>query len=146
MNFNQVSVAKKFALLGIVALLMVVVPAFSQLRTAQRQIAAAQHELNGVIPAHQLLRLIQVTQQHRGLSAVFLGSNVQAQTRAAKNVQVNQAVLELDTLLTATELTDATSDWHQAKQEWQSLQASVQSHSLTAAESSTLHSFDCTLF
>jgi len=139
MNFDQVSVAKKFALLGIVALIMVAIPAGHQLRTAQKQFAAAEHELEGVLPAHRLLRLIQFTQQHRGLSAVFLGSNVQAPARAAKNQDVNDAVTELDALLTTAALTDSQQDWQQARQEWQSLEIAVRSRSLTAAESSTLH-------
>jgi methyl-accepting chemotaxis protein len=140
MNFNQVSVARKFALLGLVALLMIVAPSYTQLRTAQRQVAAARHELAGVLPAHHLLRLIQFTQQHRGLCAVFLGSNVQAAAREAKNLEVDAAVVELERLITAAGLTESLTEFREAQREWQALQSSVQSRSLIASESSTLHS------
>ena len=136
---NQISVAKKLTLLGAVALVMIAVPLYSQLRTAQKQIAAARHELNGVLPAHRLLTLIQLTQQHRGLSAVFLGSNVQGPAREAKSSQVEAAMGELDKLIAAVALTDSHTDWQQAQLEWQSLRSAVQSRSVAAAESSTLH-------
>ncbi|MEO6421607.1 MAG: hypothetical protein ABIR84_02685, partial [Candidatus Nitrotoga sp.] len=76
---------QKFLLLGIVALPAAGVPAYLFLTQTTAAIQTAKLEAIGIEPAAKLLKVIQNTQQHRGLAAAFIGGNASvAADRAAK--------------------------------------------------------------
>ena len=67
--------SRKFLLLGVLAFTMLVIPVTIMVKTNVEALAKAQTEQRGLGPAKTLIRLIQLTQQHRGLSAAMLGGN-----------------------------------------------------------------------
>jgi methyl-accepting chemotaxis protein len=94
-----------------------------------------------VAPARQLVRLTQLTQQHRGLSAALLGGNESVQApREAKNAEVTKQFAGVDALLKDAGITEAMrANWQDAQQRWRALSGQVAAKGLKAAESSTLH-------
>lgn len=83
---------QKFLLIGAVAAAMALPPAVMLVRAKVGEVTSAREELAGIAPAADLLRLVRLTQQHRGLSAGMLGGNaemvaarekVQAEVQAA---------------------------------------------------------------
>jgi methyl-accepting chemotaxis protein len=85
--------SNKFMLVGALALAMLAVPTALLVRGYIESIVTAQREVGGLAPSADALRLIQLTQQHRGLSAVVLGGNeAMAAARQAKQLEVDQAL------------------------------------------------------
>ena len=64
--------AHKFILIGLVALLMVVAPVTIAVRGEMSYFQAARNEASGIAPAGDVLKLLQLSQQHRGMSAGYL--------------------------------------------------------------------------
>ena len=86
----------KFMLIGALALGMLAVPTALLMQGYVANIGAAQREVAGVAPSADALRLIQLTQQHRGLSAAVLGGNEGlAAARQAKQLEVEQALARM---------------------------------------------------
>ena len=86
----------KFMLIGALALGMLAVPTALLMQGYVESIGAAQREVAGLAPSADALRLIQLTQQHRGLSATVLGGNEGlAAARQAKQLEVEQALARM---------------------------------------------------
>ncbi|MED5621990.1 methyl-accepting chemotaxis protein [Ideonella sp. BN130291] len=138
---HRLSVGHKLLLLGVLVLAAISVPLYLQLKLSRELIGAAESERQGVEPARQLMKLVQLTQQHRGLSAGLLGGNASvAAARDAKKAEVAKAIATLDTRFKAETLPAGMADaWRLAQQDWQALQAAVDDRKLSAAESSTQH-------
>ena len=86
----------KFMLIGALALGMLAVPTALLVQGYVANIGAAQREVAGLAPSADALRLIQLTQQHRGLSATVLGGNEGlAAARQAKQLEVEQALARM---------------------------------------------------
>jgi len=71
----HIRLAHKFLVLGLIALLMVALPATIAVRDEFSAWEAARTEAVGIAPAGHILELVKLTQQHRGLSANVLGGN-----------------------------------------------------------------------
>jgi methyl-accepting chemotaxis protein len=140
--FQNMPIGRKLLMLGLLVLAAVCVPLYLQLKLSRELIGAAQGELDGVRPARALMTLVQLTQQHRGLSAGFLGGNGGvASAREAKKAEVDKALQQLDEQFKAdSQLPPAMAQaWQQATQGWQALEAAVDAKQIPAAESSTRH-------
>ena len=81
---THLKIRSRFALLGLVGLIMTAIPMALYVNAAWSELRKAQIESQGVAPAKALLRVIQLTQQHRGLSALVLGGNTASQDARAK--------------------------------------------------------------
>src|SRR5688572_14426193 len=82
----------KFALVAALALGMSAVPATLVVRDHWQAMDTAQRQATGLAPAGALLKLLRVTQQHRGLSAAMLAGNEAALAkRQAVQAEVQQA-------------------------------------------------------
>ncbi|MEO6279913.1 methyl-accepting chemotaxis protein [Roseateles sp.] len=138
---TSLTISRKLMLLTLLVLVAISIPSAFQVRQAHQLAQAAQSELDGLGPARQLVRLTQLTQQHRGLSAALLGGNDSVQAaREAKNSEVAKQFSDVDGMLKTAAATDAMrSSWQDAQQRWQALSAQVGAKGLKAAESSTLH-------
>ncbi|MFG6485605.1 methyl-accepting chemotaxis protein [Roseateles sp. BYS78W] len=138
---TSLTISRKLLLLALLVLIAISIPSAFQVRQARQLAQAAQGELDGLAPARQLVRLTQLTQQHRGLSAALLGGNDTVQAaRSAKNAEVIKQFADVDALLKDSGATDAMrATWSDAQQRWQSLSSQVGARGLKAAESSTLH-------
>jgi len=141
LSMTGLTISRKLMLLTLIVLIAIAIPSAFQVRQARQLAAAAQSELDGLAPARQLVRLTQLTQQHRGLSAALLGGNASVQqAREAKNAEVVKQFASVDALLKAAGASDAMRQtWDDAQQRWRALSGQVGSAALKAAESSTLH-------
>jgi methyl-accepting chemotaxis protein len=138
---NRMLLWQKFALLGAIGVVLVSIPLTLYLRSTQEGIAAARLEARGTIPSQRILRVVQLTQQHRGMAAGALANNVSLRAqRPAKQVDVNKAVEEADLLLkheiSNSELLTA---WDHALLSWKGLSSQVTSASISSKESTARH-------
>ena len=132
--------AHKFLLISLLAVLMLAVPTVIFVRVNLEHIASAQREVRGLGPIQDTMKLTQLSQQHRGMSAVLLaGNDGQAPVRQAKEAEVSQAIAKVQTSL--AHLGDAKLGALAAKisNDWKSLSAAVGSKAIAGPESFARH-------
>lgn len=69
----NLTLARKFALIGAIAALMLALPSLLVVRANLTKLQAANEQLAGIAPARAAIDVLHYMQQHRGLSAVVLG-------------------------------------------------------------------------
>ena len=85
------SLARRFGVFAVLALALVAAPLSTYIKHSQEAIATAAAEKAGLEPVGRLLRLVQLTQQHRDLSANVLGGRADLEPRrAAKQAEVDE--------------------------------------------------------
>lgn len=138
---RDVSLSKKLAVLGCVGVVLFLVPFVPYVLSTNEAIRIAQLEQRGAPPAQALMRVIQLSQQHRGLSAALLGGNASVcDARGAKQKEVEQAYESMSAVVRqdiGEEKLSAT--WQKAAAEWNSIKTAVASGSITAKESNVRH-------
>lgn len=89
----HLSLSRKFILIGVIALLMAVAPAFVAVSAKLNQFRTAESEVAGIAPAGDAIQLLRLTQQHQGISAGYLAGNdgVKAQ-RESVRAEVDKAL------------------------------------------------------
>jgi methyl-accepting chemotaxis protein len=133
---------QRFALLGILGLLLVVPPLVLYLEGSNKQIRFSVMEESGIKPGEATLRLLQRIQQHRGLSAAFVTTGLLAEQRANKADEVNKTLGDLDALLKGDHPA-TTKLLAQVRNDWQALQSRVAARNLTTADSYKGHTDLC---
>ncbi|MEJ6000171.1 ATP-binding protein [Paucibacter soli] len=117
----------KFALIGVLALSEILFLFYPLARNLQRSRELTRLELNGVALDRALLALIQLAQQHRGLSAGMLGGTASfSGRRDAKQEEVERALAEADLALArygAGLQLDA--QWQEARVRWELLRGAA---------------------
>ncbi|OGB31986.1 MAG: hypothetical protein A3F78_05765 [Burkholderiales bacterium RIFCSPLOWO2_12_FULL_61_40] len=138
---HRLSLAQKFLILGAMALLMTVLPTGLYLSVALPEIGMARLEARGGRPLMALQKVVQLTQQHRGIAAGMLGGNeVLALRRPDTRDALNQAIVKLDDSLKAAGASARTiAQWNEHKRRWSTLEQSVADRKLNSAESSAQH-------
>ena len=132
---------QKFLLLGIVALPAAGIPAYLFLSQTTAAIQTAKLEASGIAPTTKLLKLIQSTQQHRGLSAALIGGNISvAATRAAKEAEVTQAISAFDPLLKEINNAKQIDTWNKIKSNWTRISAETTNQHTDTRKSFADHS------
>jgi signal transduction histidine kinase len=126
---------------GLVCLAMVAAPLTMYMIQSSRALRSAGLKQMGIAPSKALLRMVQLQQQHRGLSAGVLGGNMMMEAqRAAKQAEADKAVDAFDVVVTSDihdpELTAA---WRRAFDVWRGLANSVSSRSISGEESYAEH-------
>jgi methyl-accepting chemotaxis protein len=138
---NNLRLSRKFALLAVVAVVMVLLPLSYCVRDVEKDLDRTRSELAGIGPSRGLLRVVQLTQQHRGLSAAVLGgkSDFEPQ-RSGRQAEVAQAVDAFGAL--SHGLGDDTrlrSDWERLVAEWQALAKDVVARDVSGPQSYERH-------
>jgi len=137
---HNLPLARKFLLVGAIAAVMLAVPSFLAVRDSANTRQLAEREHSGIKPARATLRLVQLTQQHRGLSAgVLAGNAAMVAPRQAKQAEVDQALAEARA--TAESLGDAglRQTAERIGSEWRSLSGDVASKTLPGPASLARH-------
>jgi len=132
--------AHKFLLISLLAGLMLAVPTIIFVRVNLAHIASAQQEVRGLGPIQDVMKLTQLSQQHRGLSAVVLaGNDTQASARKGKELEVGQALAGAQAAVAA--LGDAKLDALVRKvgDDWKALSSAVGAKSIAGPESFARH-------
>jgi methyl-accepting chemotaxis protein len=137
----KLSLRMKLGLLGLMAACLVALPTAMLVRTVVAENAATRQELAGIAPAAELLRVLQLTQQHRGLSAGALsGNETAAKARTAKQLDVDGAVKTFDLSVKAQIQNPAIVKlWQAVSADWATLSQAVSAKGLKGPESFTRH-------
>lgn len=131
---------QKFALLGLFALMIAVPPFVLYSREVNKDIRAAVMEHSGIAPTRSLLKAIQLTQQHRGLSAIVLnGNDTTVAKRKAKQDEVEKAYAALGPIIKQLGHAQAIDTWAKIEGEWPVLADKVSQTAITPAESFAQH-------
>jgi methyl-accepting chemotaxis protein len=136
------TISRRFLILMVLCLAAVLVPAGLYTRQAMESMAVAAQENQGLAPARALLGLIKVTQQHRGLSAVWLGGKADAaDARQAKAREVDAATARFAKALADAGGAGSSMDkrWSEALATWKALVASVDARQVDGPKSSAQH-------
>lgn len=132
--------ARKFILISVLAILMLAVPTYFFVQMNLAQMAAAKQEVRGLEPIQDLMKLTQLTQQHRGMSAVVLaGNDSQAGTRQTKESEVSAAFDQAQASLAGLGEKELLSALKAVREEWKSLSSAVADKSIAVPQSFARH-------
>jgi hypothetical protein len=81
---HRLRLSHKFGLLALLGALMLAPPMTYYLVDAEAELAYTRQEVAGLQPSAALLKLIRLTQQHRGLTATVLGGKAEAEGQRAE--------------------------------------------------------------
>ena len=128
--FRNLTLWQKFATVTALALAMVALPSAWVVRDRVDLTRMARQEQAGTVPAGALLKLIQLTQQHRGMSSAQLAGNQGIKAdREKKQTEVDQAlgaaVESVGTMAQSLDRPGLVSTAQRIRQEWQTLAGSV---------------------
>lgn len=138
---NSMKLWQSFCLLGVMGFLLVSPPLYLYITETNKSIHFSVTEQTGIQPGNSALKLLQNVQQHRGLSAAYLGSGKMGEERKTKQGEVDILFATTTTLLANT----PTSKTMLVKinDEWNSLNKGVNSGSLSVLESYQRHTAMC---
>jgi methyl-accepting chemotaxis protein len=137
---RNLKIAQKFALIGLLALILAAIPTAMLLASLFKNVDAAVAERAGVKPLGDVLQLIRLTQLHRGLSTNWLGGNASLQaSREARAAEVDKAMAQVLSSSAIYEGDLLAERRQQVQQQWQSLQQSVGSKRIDGPGSFTRH-------
>ena len=136
---SNMKLRAKFAWVAVLATGMSILPASLVVSDKLQDIRNAQAESAGVAPAGAVLKLLRLTQQHRGLSATLLAGQAAAEPkRQAKQAELTQAT---EQLLAALATQPALAERAKALQDsWKPLAADVSAKSVDGPASFARHS------
>ncbi len=139
---HRISLAQKFMILGLIALVMQAIPTSLYFRTSAAELEFVIREDMGIQAVAALNRIVQYTQTHRGISAGTLnGNEALAALRPDMRDKVEKAMTELDAGLKSSEAGDKTiAAWSTVRQTWTALEGDVANKKITSAESTKQHS------
>jgi methyl-accepting chemotaxis protein len=132
--------SQKFMLIGALAFALFVVPTAVLLTTDLGKLRIAQREQQGLEPSVELLRLLQQTQQHRGLSAALLsGSDTVAGTRLERQKEVDATLARVQRALAPLADRALPERIERIAGDWRALAASVAGKTLDGLQSNQRH-------
>jgi len=133
---NLLSYTRKFALMGLIFLVAIVVVMYSLFTSLRQDIRTSQQELEGIALISPLTKAVQLIQLHRGLSAViFGGSDTMNSERVAKEKEVSDAINLIEERLPSSLL--SSENWRDIKETWERLRKNELN--LTVTENFTEH-------
>ena len=131
---------QKFIILSVIALLLASIPTTLYLREADKTLDAAIRETAGLAPSAAILKVIQNTQQHRGLAALVLGGVAGAQEkRDAKQREADEAYEKMDAIIRSFNNKAIEQAWETPKRDWATLRAQVASRGISVPDSYAAH-------
>ena len=137
---DNLPLARKFLLLGALAALLAGAPIVQTARAGLDAASKTRVEASGAAPAGALLRLVRLTQQHRGLSANLLAGQAAAgPLREAKQAEVEQALAAARAALGSLESAKPAQRLQATERDWIALRDGVARASLAAPESFAGH-------
>ena len=117
----------KFLIFAILGVLLVTAPLVEYLRVSNGSIALAQRERDGIPAIQQLLRLMQLVQQHGGLAVSVLGGNAAVEPqRVAVSTAIDKASAILSGALSSGTLNAGVAmAWGTAQKNWMRLRSAA---------------------
>ena len=141
LNFlNRMRLWQKFLLLGLFVAIAVLLPYYQTMRASQESIDFAQEEIKGLVPVNAIVKAIQLTQQHRGLSASVLSGGVaDAAARDAKEKEVYAALAVINSSLAQDERANLQTSFTKVKDEFKTLADGVSNKTTDVRKSFDAH-------
>jgi methyl-accepting chemotaxis protein len=137
---GQLKLGHKFMILGLIAALLAIIPAYLYMREAGKVLQAYESEHEGLPIVVDGLKAVQYTQQHRGLSALVLGGvTTVADKRRAKQAEADAAYGRLEKAAAALGDKAIIDAFAAAKQEWETLRTNVAEGKITVPQSYAGH-------
>jgi methyl-accepting chemotaxis protein len=137
---SHLKLGQKFMILGLIAALLAIIPAYLYMREAGKVLHAYQGEHEGLPVVVDGLKAVQYTQQHRGLSALVLGGvTAVAEKRRAKQAEADAAYGRLEKSVVALGDKAIIDAFAAAKQEWETLRNNVAEAKITVPQSYAGH-------
>ncbi|CAN7463396.1 methyl-accepting chemotaxis protein [Pseudoduganella sp. LjRoot289] len=131
---------QKFIILSAIALVLAAIPTVLYLQEADKTLDSALTESAGLPPTATILKVVQLTQQHRGLSALALGNIPGAQEkRDAKQREADEAYEKMDAMVRSFGNKAIEAAWEVPKRDWATLRAQVSSRGITVPQSYEAH-------
>ena len=137
---HHLPMGQKFLVLSLVALIMAAAPTAAVLHTSWGLYAALKSEQAGLAPGKTLLKLVRLTQEHRGLSsAVLNGDASKAADRQSRQQAIDATLVEVDQLYSHLPREALRAELGRIRQDWQTLAAQVSQGAIPPAESLKAH-------
>jgi len=137
---HQLPMGRKFVVLSLVALLMAAAPTAAVLHTSWGLYDGLKSEVEGLVPGKTLLKLVRLTQEHRGLSgAVLNGEASKAGDRQARQQAVDETLAEIDRLYAQLPRAQLRTELVSIRDAWQALAGQVSQGSIKPGESLKAH-------
>ncbi|MDA8521739.1 methyl-accepting chemotaxis protein [Acidovorax sp. NCPPB 4044] len=132
--------SRKFVLIGLIAFAMFLLPTVLLMRGTLAQVDTAVRERAGLAPAKEMLLLLQLTQQHRGLSASFLGGAETASApRQAKQAEVDASLGRVKDALAGLDDDALAQRLERVRGDWRTLSSAVSGKTIRGADSNVQH-------
>ena len=129
---------QRFALLGLLGILLVAPPLYLYLENANKDIDFSVTEQAGLAPGGAVLNLLQKVQQHRGLAAAYLSNGEMVSQRNSAQEAASEALTAV-----AKSIKDDDSAINrslgQIRSDWEALARDVSARSIPAADSTKRH-------
>jgi methyl-accepting chemotaxis protein len=116
---------QKFMLLGAFAVTAVLFPFYQYVAGAEADVAFARDEQAGIAPTVALIRLVQLTQQHRALAVSFLSGSGTIDALRAKQSEVSAAFGEVDRVVALDTFSRMKDEWAETRRDWTQITASL---------------------
>ncbi len=137
---GNMRLAHKFLLIGVIALVMAALPTAMAVRADLAVWRAANGETQGIPAAGAALKLLQLAQQHRGLSANFLGGNDSVKdARTQRQADVDAAFARLGDALGQLDEPALFSRQRDLAGQWKTLAADVAAKGIPGPQSFARH-------
>ncbi|MFC4297880.1 MAG: methyl-accepting chemotaxis protein [Castellaniella sp.] len=138
---NRLRLWQKFAVLALFGVILVAAPFILYVLESGKTIDATRLELRGLQPMHQMMKTLQLTQQHRGLSMMTLNGDASADARRASlQTEIDHAFETLDADLRRDVHDPAVLGvWQETQQAWKALAEPVSRKSIKPADSFQAH-------
>ncbi|WP_051068265.1 methyl-accepting chemotaxis protein [Janthinobacterium sp. CG3] len=131
---------QKFVIVSLIALVLTAIPTYMYTREAAKTLDAALMERDGLAPVAAVLKVIQQTQQHRGLSALVLGGVDSAkEQRDAKQQAADLSYGEVAHIVKNLNDKAINAAWEPAARDWETLRDNVSKRSITVPASYAAH-------
>ncbi|OEZ63899.1 MULTISPECIES: methyl-accepting chemotaxis protein [unclassified Duganella] len=126
----------KFLILSMIAVIIGSIPTHLYLHEAGKALDAYEGEQQGLPVVNTGLKMVQYTQQHRGLAALALGGVTAAEgQREAKQKEADAAYAEIDAVVLRLHDRDIDQAWSDAKRDWETLRTNVSGKRITVLQS-----------
>ena len=138
--FSRLLLRQKFAILAALAALLVGIAFYSFVDNQRSKIEVTKREQQGLIPARELLALVQSLPKHRGSSTGLLnGNNDMAAEESRSKVSSDEHIAAFDSLSKSINDPALLKVWGDIKQDWPKIAQKVADRSVTAPENFQAH-------
>lgn len=138
---ERLRLPQKFLILAFIGLVLASIPSYLYLRESNKLLEAQISEQAGLVPVAKGLATVQLTQQHRAMSALMLGGAENgAEKRAAKQAEADKAYAELETIVKTIGAKTISAQWDVVWRDWQTLRSNVANRAITSGQSYAAHS------